>query len=361
MYLKELQENWDIFGQEDPLWAVCSAPEKKNNKWNIQDFFQTGVARIGRLRQWMDENGLPGQRKAALDFGCGVGRLTQALCGHFDTCVGVDIAPSMIKKAKEFNRHGRKCVYRLNEDNNLQSFPTGSFDLVYTEHVLQHIRPQVALHYIAEFVRVLKPGGLAYFHCPSQAPSYAYPEDGILCSVEAVPEALSMSVGSVAELPVKVTNTCAHPIGTGEGVNAPAKIVHHWLDLNSDAAYHNHGYLNFPAGVVQPGETMEMDYKVPSPGEPGEYVLVLTPADYFGRPIGNGDNAASVPTLVRRREEAAESEPTVSAKRPRSESHVVPEELVRTVVEAAGGRIVDVVSRQKELGGLRTSYYYVTR
>jgi len=361
VYLKELQKNWDIFGQEDPLWAVCSAPEKKNNKWDTQEFFQTGVARIDRLRRWMDDNGLPMQRKTALDFGCGVGRLTQALCGHFDACVGVDIAPSMIKKAKEFNQHGRKCVYRLNEENNLQAFPNGSFDLIYTEHVLQHIRPQVALRYIAEFIRILKPGGLACFHCPSRASTFAYPEDGIQCALDAPATPILMDAGTMAELPVKVTNTGGHPIGHGDGVNAPAKIIHHWVDLSEGITHRNHGYLNLPSGVIRPGDSITFDYKAASPQAPGKYALVLTPADFFGKDIGDTESAVRIPVLVAPQEAAASGAPAVSAERPHSESHVLPEEHVKAMVTAVGGRMVEISSTQNSQGGRRSSIYYATR
>jgi SAM-dependent methyltransferase len=360
MYLKELQKNWDIFGQEDALWAVCTAPEKKNNKWDTQEFFQTGVQRISQLRQWMDDNGLPKQRKSALDFGCGVGRLTQALCDHFDTCVGVDIAPSMIEKAKGFNRHGWKCIYRLNEQADLRAFQSSSFDLINTEHVLQHIRPEVALRYIAEFVRILKPGGLAYFHCPSQASTFAYPEDGIQCTLDAPATPILMETGTVAEFPVTVTNTGGHPIGTGKTVNAPAKIIHHWVELNTDTQHRNHGYLNLPAGVIQPGGTMTFDYKAASPQGPGEYALVLTPADFFNKGIGDTGSAVSIPVLVTPRKATSDA-PAVSAERPQSESHVLPERKVEAMVEAAGGRMVEIIRKQNDLGGRRTSYYYVTR
>ena len=34
-------------------------------------------------------------RERALDFGCGVGRVTQALCEYFTECTGIDIAPAV--------------------------------------------------------------------------------------------------------------------------------------------------------------------------------------------------------------------------------------------------------------------------
>ena len=39
---EELQKNWDHLGQEDPLWAILSDPEKKVGKWDITEFFDTG-------------------------------------------------------------------------------------------------------------------------------------------------------------------------------------------------------------------------------------------------------------------------------------------------------------------------------
>ena len=44
-------------------------------------------------------------RGTALDFGCGVGRLSQALTKYFEQVAGVDISHTMIAKAKEVD-HG---------------------------------------------------------------------------------------------------------------------------------------------------------------------------------------------------------------------------------------------------------------
>jgi predicted TPR repeat methyltransferase len=51
------------------------------------------------------------KRDTALDFECGVGRVTQALCARFARCDGVDIAGSMIRLARQYNRFGDRCQY----------------------------------------------------------------------------------------------------------------------------------------------------------------------------------------------------------------------------------------------------------
>ena len=107
-------------------------------------------------------------RKKTLDFGCGVGRLTQALASYFDEVHGVDIAPSMIELAKQHNFYKHKCFYHLNERDNLQLFGDRSFNFIYTNITLQHIHPTYSKNYIKEFLRILAPGGLLIMQLPSE-------------------------------------------------------------------------------------------------------------------------------------------------------------------------------------------------
>jgi SAM-dependent methyltransferase len=125
------------------------------------------------------ELGLEIGRGRALDFGCGVGRVTQALCEHFHGCIGVDIAPSMIEAAERHNRFGGRCSYLVNATGDLGRFPSDHFDLVYCKLVLQHMDPSFALGYIAEFVRVLTAGGLLVFQAPSELLSSGMRSSGI--------------------------------------------------------------------------------------------------------------------------------------------------------------------------------------
>ena len=106
-------------------------------------------------------------RGRALDFGCGVGRLTQSLADHFDEVIGVDIAPSMIEKAESLNRHGGRCRYLVNGEDDMRVFPDGHFDLIYSNITLQHVKPVHALNYVREFFRILSRRGIMVFHMPS--------------------------------------------------------------------------------------------------------------------------------------------------------------------------------------------------
>ncbi len=169
--LKDLQKNWNVLGKNDPLWAVLTDPDKKGGKWEIDDFFETGVSEINEVIDYIESLGLNVLRRKALDFGCAVGRLTQALSLHFEEVIGVDIAPSMIELAKRYNRHGGKCKYFLNENDDLKLFLNNSFDLIYSNITLQHIEPRYSKNYIKEFLRVLAPQGLLIFQLPCKPES----------------------------------------------------------------------------------------------------------------------------------------------------------------------------------------------
>ncbi len=170
MDLFDTQRNWDRFGRTDPYWAILTVPGKENNRWNVERFFASGREEIGELIAYLDRiaPGLP--RGEALDFGCGVGRLTQPLGELFAHAVGVDIAPSMIERARQFAANPR-CEFVLNSASDLRAFGDNRFDLVYSNITLQHIHPRYSTVYIREFVRVLRPGGVAVFQLPSSAKS----------------------------------------------------------------------------------------------------------------------------------------------------------------------------------------------
>jgi len=105
---------------------------------------------------------LPQQRRRAIDFGCGVGRLTRALHNYFPECCGIDISRGMLEKARNL---APECEFR--EANNLGSFPDKYADLIYSSLVLQHQPDKKHVKALIEdMMRVLAPGGLLVFQMP---------------------------------------------------------------------------------------------------------------------------------------------------------------------------------------------------
>ena len=150
-------------GRRNPLTAILTT----RMNWDVGEFFETGRREVERLLRGIGTLDARFDQGRALDFGCGVGRLTQSLADHYEEVFGVDIAPSMIEKANTLNRHGEKCRYVLNGEDNLRVFPDGFFDLIYSNITLQHVKPAHALNYVKEFLRILSRRGVLVFHMPS--------------------------------------------------------------------------------------------------------------------------------------------------------------------------------------------------
>ena len=167
--LQDLQRNWEGFARTDPLWSICADPQKRDNKWNQDEFFATGRKEIATVLEYLGSVGLrPGQGCPALDFGCGVGRLTRAMAEHFSPCYGVDISPTMIRLAGEFNHDLHDCHFLLNEQDRLAAFEDNYFGFIYTSIVLQHIAAPYNRGYLRELIRLLRPGGALVFQTPDR-------------------------------------------------------------------------------------------------------------------------------------------------------------------------------------------------
>lgn len=162
---------WEEWGQVDPLWAIVTEGGKEFGNWDLSDFFASGKASIDSLWSTATSNGIPGNHRIGLDFGCGVGRLTGPLGEHLDRVVGLDISPTMIDLANRYNGERSNLIFQVHEGDTLSAFPDGHFDAVCSLLVLQHLPSHESIsNYIREFVRVLAPDGVLMMQLPDFVP-----------------------------------------------------------------------------------------------------------------------------------------------------------------------------------------------
>ncbi|MEQ1632418.1 MAG: methyltransferase domain-containing protein [Planctomycetota bacterium] len=166
MHFDRLARNWENLAKQDPMWAILTDERKKGRAWDPEAFFQTGRETIAWLGSWLGLHHIEVPRGKALDFGCGLGRLTQALAPHFEHVTGVDISESMVRGATQHNRFGEKVRYLHNPHPDLRAIDSDSLAFVLSAIVLQHMRTEYQRAYVREFVRVLQPGGLLFFQAP---------------------------------------------------------------------------------------------------------------------------------------------------------------------------------------------------
>jgi SAM-dependent methyltransferase len=165
--LAALRNAWENLAEQDALGAILTDPSKTGGRWDLGEFMQTGETEVDSvLRHLEDIEQMPDLRGAALDFGCGVGRLTQAMARKFASCIGVDISMQMIRSAQSLNQHPA-CSYKLVTANVLP-FADATFSFIYSNIVLQHVPRKYSVRYLREFERVLNPGGILVFGVQDQ-------------------------------------------------------------------------------------------------------------------------------------------------------------------------------------------------
>ena len=163
---------WERLAQTDPHYWAMRGESGKRDVWNAEGFFASGEAEIASLVEYIDRIQPGLARERALDFGCGIGRVTRPLANHFGRVTGIDVSPTVIEAARRYASEGNQpsgsYEYAVNLGTKLDDLDDGSFDLVYSSITLQHIPRAAALSYVGEFIRVLRPGGLAIFQLPAR-------------------------------------------------------------------------------------------------------------------------------------------------------------------------------------------------
>lgn len=209
--------SWERLARRDPLWAVLTDPSKRDGRWDRDEFFATGEREIAGIETHLQSQGIQlADRALALDFGCGVGRLTRALARRFDEVHGVDVSPTMIRRAGELNADAPgKLRFVLNPEPHLGQLETGRYSFVYSSIVLQHVPYPVSLAYVREFLRLVRSGGLIVFQTPT------LDRTGL---IRRTVRAVARRIVQVGRLPIPALQMEMHAIPEGE-IRRAAKVA----------------------------------------------------------------------------------------------------------------------------------------
>jgi SAM-dependent methyltransferase len=180
---------WEEWGRRDPYYGVITDPKFRRSEMNDRikrEFFESGESHVhgvlNTIRRHIDPAFAP---RTVLDFGCGVGRLLIPFAKIADEVVGLDVSPSMLQEARSnCDDHQLGNVRLLLSDDDLSSL-TGTFDLIHSCIVFQHIPVDRGRAIFAKLLRHLRPGGVG-------AVQLTYSKIGFASTHGAAPQAVRL-------------------------------------------------------------------------------------------------------------------------------------------------------------------------
>jgi ubiquinone/menaquinone biosynthesis C-methylase UbiE len=159
---------WKYFGKKNPYFGVIT-----HNKYKAEsltddarrEFFSSGEIYIGNIlnvvRDHLDQSYVPDR---ALDFGCGVGRLSIPLSKRCSYVCGVDVSESMIAEArKNCIEYGISNAEFVTNDDSLTQV-RGDFNLVHSYIVFQHIPVRRGEKIVKKMTSLLQENGIGILH-----------------------------------------------------------------------------------------------------------------------------------------------------------------------------------------------------
>jgi SAM-dependent methyltransferase len=208
-----------------------------------------------------------------------VGRLTQALARRHERVVGADISPVMIDFARRLNQYPDRAEYLCTADTGLDAFPRASFDCIYTNIVLQHVVPELAVQYLHEFFRLLEPGGVLVFQLPSHLdsprdaeikpmPEHAY-RGGIELAAPLPRAAASSEIAVNLLIRNASTETWSQPDF------GPLAVGNHWLDAAGELMIVQDDGRSPLLQVVPPGIEWPVLLTMRAPAAAGRYLCEI--------------------------------------------------------------------------------------
>lgn len=331
-----VQATWDRLGREDPLWAIMPYPTDKSADWDLDEFMATGVDDVDHVLRVAAEQSMS-LGKRVLDFGCGVGRLSNALAEHADLVVGVDIASSMIEFAQRVVRHPDRVSY-THYDGHRLPFPDDSFDSAVSLVVLQHTPPAAQLTILLELNRVIRSGGALVLQAPSAPnPPRPVPRQACRADIAVLDAPATLPPAGVGLVRARVTNRGGSTWPVGHGI----KLGNHWFEGTS-MVVRDDGRRELPH-PVSPGGSVDLEVTVTAPDAPGEYTIVLDVVQEliaWWTELGNKSTSHSVTVSADAPPQRAALPADDGARG--VEMHAIPTPLVQAVFSHCGGEVLSV-------------------
>jgi ubiquinone/menaquinone biosynthesis C-methylase UbiE len=165
--VKSDPKTWEKLGELAPYHAVLVAEQFKPENLsaeNLAAFFDSGDEHLTRLMDTIREFRPQFKPATAVDFGCGVGRVTVPLAKISSQVLAVDISEPMLEEAKKNCSERGVDNVRFMTTAEFLHLPDGSVNFVHSFIVLQHIPPATGYQLLEKLISILKEEGIGAIH-----------------------------------------------------------------------------------------------------------------------------------------------------------------------------------------------------
>jgi SAM-dependent methyltransferase len=162
------EEHWERLARDDPYFAVLTDARYHRSALTdaaLEEFFRSGEVHVSRvfetIRSRLDAAFRPDR---ALDFGCGVGRVTIPLAAVARSVVAVDASDTMLREARRnWVSRGLSNVEGVVGDSTLSTV-AGTFDFIHSFIVFQHIPRRAGAALLRRLIARLREDGVGVLH-----------------------------------------------------------------------------------------------------------------------------------------------------------------------------------------------------
>jgi SAM-dependent methyltransferase len=158
---KIMRRDWDTRARKNAFHYIASW----RKDWDLESFIASGEEDFERLViPMLVRCDLPAAGKCMLELGCGAGRMTACFAKRFEHVYAFDLSREMLFRARQMHPAQKNILWLLSNGADLSCVASDSMDFVFSYLVLQHLPEEaLALQYIREMLRVLRPGGVFLF------------------------------------------------------------------------------------------------------------------------------------------------------------------------------------------------------
>jgi SAM-dependent methyltransferase len=155
-YVNLMKQDWDARSDKDATlytMAVSGANDTEIKNSGLRDYNVLFLPEFAKSLKGISKG-------RVLEYGCGLGRMTEFISKVAKSVDAVDISSKNIFKARERLKNFRNVQFFTCNGKDLKAFGDAKYDFIYSYIVFQHIGSKsVITNILKEFVRLLDKGG----------------------------------------------------------------------------------------------------------------------------------------------------------------------------------------------------------